>query len=320
MRVTSLQAVAHGADGVLYFQWRQSRGGAEKFHSAIVPHAGPDSRTFGEVSALGAELAAHSELAGTLVKNQVALLLDWESWWANDLDSHPSAEADQLSSLKHCYLPLFEGGYGTDVVHPDSDLSTYRVVIVPGLYLLRASTAARLEQWVRDGGQLIVSFFSGVVDECDRVYLGGYLGPLASTVGADVEEFFPLAAGSMVELSSGGTGTVWSERVRLRPGGARAIEAFTSGDLAGLPAVTRHDLGAGTCWYLATRPDEATTARLFGSVLAAAGVSPVVPGLPEGVQAAVRGQQLILLNHTAETRVAGEVTLGPFDVVIRRLT
>jgi beta-galactosidase len=336
MRVTSLQAVAHGADGVLYFQWRASRGGAEKFHSGMVPHAGPDSRVFTEVKALGAELAEVGGLAGAPVRNEVALLFDWESWWAADLGSHPSALAGQLDSLRHCYAPLFEGGFGTDVVHPDTDLSSYRVVFVPGLYLLRAATAARLEEWVRGGGQLVVTFFTGIADECDRVYLGGYLGPLIPAMGVDVEEFDPLPAGATVDLAfpSGheGTGTIWSERVRLR--GAETVATFASGALAGHPAITRHALGSGASWYLATRTDPASTARLFGEVLRDAGVRPVLADLPQGVQAAVRERCLILLNHRAEQRnvrlpepmrivtgpakgdVISAVTLGPFDAAI----
>jgi beta-galactosidase len=318
LRVTSLQAVAHGADAVMFFQWRQSRGGAEKFHSGMVPHAGPDGRVFGEVKALGASLAEVPDLAGTRVTSSVALLLDWESWWASELDSRPSALTSQTGALMSCYAPLFSRGIAVDVVHPDTDLSGYRVVVVPGLHLLRAATAERLASWTRSGGRLVVTFGTGIVDECDRVYLGGYLGPLAPVVGAVVEEHVPLPAGGSIALRSGGTGTIWSERVL--PRGAEVVDrfasgdmgTFASGDLAGEPAVTRHGYGAGSAWYVATCLDEESMAAVLGEALDAAGVGPVLPGVPDGVQAARRGDYLILLNHGGEARevaLPGAMTL-----------
>ncbi len=330
LRVTSLQAVAHGADAVLYFQWRASRGGAEKFHSAMVPHAGPDSRVFSEVRALGAELSAAGELTGTRIVNQVALLLDWESWWASSLDSRPSGLTDQVETLLSWYAPLLRRNVPVDVVHPDTDLSGYRVVVVPSLYLLRASVAQRLADWTRAGGQLVVTYLTGIVDECDRIHLGGYLGPLSPVLGVAVEEHAPLLEGETVALASGGTGSLWSERVQLR--GASATDTFASGDLAGAPAVTRHAFGAGTAWYVATQPAITTLTQLLATVLSEAGVQPVLAGLAEGVQASRRGDFVILLNHLAQPREVtlpsamlevggGEVTsitLGSFGAAILR--
>jgi beta-galactosidase len=330
LQVTSLQAVAHGADAVMYFQWRASRGGAEKFHSAMVPHAGPDSRVFREVTALGARLAGVPGLAGTRIVNKVALLFDWESWWASSLDSRPSSLTDEAETLLAWYTPLFSAGFGVDVVHPDTDLSGYEVVVVPSLYLLRGATGSRLADWTSAGGSLVVSYLTGIVDECDRIWLGGYLGPLGPVVGAVVEEHAPLLAGESVALSSGGTGSLWSERVVLR--GASVVDTFAAGDLAGAPAVTRHEYGAGTAWYVATQPDLTTLSHLLGTVLSSASVRPVLPDLPPGVQAARRGDYLLLLNHRAEPRSvtlpapmrseSGEpvtaVPLPPFGVAILR--
>ncbi|MBO0805313.1 MAG: beta-galactosidase, partial [Nocardiopsaceae bacterium] len=338
LRVTSLQAVAHGADAVMFFQWRASRGGAEKFHSGMVPHAGPDGRVFGEVKALGAALAEVPDLAGTRVASQVALLLDWESWWASELDSRPSALTSQADALMSCYAPLFSRGMAVDVVHPDADLSGYRVVVACGLHLLRAATAERLASWTRAGGRLVVTFGTGIVDERDQVHLGGYPGPLAPVVGAVVEEHVPLPAGESVALESGATGTIWSERVL--PRGAEVLDRFASGDmctaasgdsggtgasgvsgdLAGEPAVTRHGFGAGAAWYVATRLDEESMGAVLDEALEAAGAEPVLPGLPPGVQAARRGDYLILLNHGGEPRevaLPGEMVLPDGTAVTR---
>ncbi|MFH8594668.1 beta-galactosidase [Streptomyces rimosus] len=332
MRLWSWQAVAQGADAVLYFQWRQSRGGAEKFHSAVVPHAGTDTRIFREVSELGRELASVPEIAGTRVaRPTAALVTDWDSWRALELDSHPSTALRLPELALGHYRPLFEAGVACDVVPPDRDLSDYRLVVVPNLYLLTDRAAERLTAYVRGGGHLLVSFFSGVVDACDRVHPGGCPGPLRSLLGLRVEEFWPLEEGATVGVRGvaavrkpggpgragaaagawglpSGTADLWSEAILLE--GAEPVARFADGELAGAPAVTRHGYGAGRVTYVGTRLEPALMRALMDGVRAAAGVRPVLAGLPEGVQATVRegdgGRFLFLLNHGAR---AADITL-----------
>ncbi|MGA6161740.1 beta-galactosidase [Amycolatopsis magusensis] len=303
MRLGSWQAVARGADAILFFQWRQTSGGAEKFHSAMVPHGGRETRTFREVSALGRELATVSELAGTRIDADVAILHDWESWWGLELDSHPSGDLDQLETHLAHYAPLFDAGITCDVVHPERDLSGYKLVVVSNLYLMDEAVAAGLRRYVERGGHLVVSFFSGIVDACDRAYLGGYPVPLRGILGLRVDEFWPLPdGGSTVVRFAGGVesgATVWSEWVELE--GAEMIAEFAGGELDGRPAVTRHGFGAGVAWYLATRPDADGMRAVFDRVTAEASAAPVLAGLPDGVQAVVRRgtehDYLIVLNH-----------------------
>jgi beta-galactosidase len=282
MRLWSWQAIAHGADAVLYFQWRQSRGGAEKFHSAMVPHAGPDSRTFREVSALGAELRQYNGILGTKPVNDVAILLDWDNWWALELDSHPSNALTQMDALLTHYTPLFEANIGCDVVRPDADLTGYKLVVVPNLYLTK--DPGNLTEYVRTGGHLLMSFFSGIVDENDQVYLGGYPAPFREMLGLSIPEFHPLGEEQPTEiLGQPATASLWLDEIVLE--GAE-------GD-----TLTRNTYGQGTAWYLGTRPDAATMRRVMDEVTTTAGVRPVLSGLPEGVQAARRGDYLLLLNH-----------------------
>lgn len=306
MRLWSYQTIARGSDSVLYFQWRQSRGGAERFHSAMVPHAGADSRTHREVSELGAELARLPELLGSRVEADAALVLDWSSWWALETDSHPATDLRQQEANATHYRPLWESRITTDVVHPSSDLSFYRLVVVPNLYLVDEETAANLVSYVRGGGHLVMSFFSGIVDECDRIHLGGYPAPFRELLGAHVEEFWPLAHDGEIGLAltggQTGTGTFWSEWIT--PEGAETVATFTSGELAGRPAVTRHTFGEGVVHYLGTRPDAATMGVLLRRAAQDAGVLPVLPDLPSGVEATVRRSEdgnrfLFLLNHNA---------------------
>ncbi|NSC20773.1 beta-galactosidase [Streptomyces albus subsp. chlorinus] len=301
MRLWSWQAVAQGADAVLFFQWRQSLGGAEKFHSAMVPHAGTDSRIFREVCALGRELAAVPQLAGTRCTAEVALLVDWDSWRALEQDSHPSSALGHRETLLRHYTPLFEAGVPCDIVPPDRALTGYKLVVVPNLYLMSEETAGRLTAYVRQGGHLFVSYFTGIADLSDRVHPGGYPAPLRGVLGLRVEEFWPLEEGASVPLRGGlrGRADLWTEAIDLE--GACAVADFGGGELAGRPALTRHPYGTGVAWYAGTRPEPGPMRALMDRIRGEAGAAPVLAGLPPGIQAALRegaeGRFLVLLNH-----------------------
>lgn len=307
MRLWSHQAVARGADAVMYFQWRQSRGGAERFHSAIVPHAGTNTRAFTETAALGAELARLEPLLGAEVRARVALVTDWSSGWALQGSALPASDLTlEEVNLAH-YKPLWHANIPVDVVAPAAPLAKYRLVVVPNLYAVDTDVATRLVEYVRGGGHLVMSFFSGIVDGNERVHLGGYPGPFRELLGLTVEEFWPLPAGGTVALGSGATGTLWSEWIR--PEGAQVLDTFAGGDLDGRPAITRHAFGSGVATYLGTRPDEPAMAAVMTRTLADAGVEPVLPGIPAGVEVVQRGQWLFLMNHN-ETETAVPVPAG----------
>ena len=212
-RALSLQAVARGGDAILSFQWRASATGAEKFHSAMLPHAGTDSRVWREVVGLGADLGRLAPVAGSPVPAEVAMLLDWESWWALELDPHPS-RLRLIELLRAFYRPLFEAGVTADFAHPESDLSGYRLVLVPALYLVSDAGADNVGRFAADGGTVLISFFSGIVDPSDRIRLGGYPAPWRDLLGLRVEEFAPLPEGAVVRLD-GARGT--DDAARRRP-------------------------------------------------------------------------------------------------------
>jgi beta-galactosidase len=303
MRLWSYQAVARGADAVMFFQWRASAGGAEKYHSALLPHAGTASRTWREASALGRELGGLGELHGTRVHADVAILLDWPSWWALEQDSHPSAGLLLADQLRAHYRPLWQASIAADVVHPQLPLDGYRLVVAPNLYLVSDAAVANLHDYVTGGGHLLMSFFSGIVDESDRVRLGGYPAPFTGLLGLRISEFWPLAADLEAEFTGSAgrfTSSFWADDIELA--GARAVARYTSGDLAGTPALTRHESGAGTAWYLGTRPDEAAMRRIMLTAAGDAGAGPPLAGLPAGVEAVRRSgpdrSYLLLLNHS----------------------
>ncbi|SCF36517.1 beta-galactosidase [Micromonospora purpureochromogenes] len=314
LRRNSLAHVARGADGVLFFQWRASRAGAEKFHSALVPHAGPDTKVFREVCQLGADLKALAEVRGSRVDAEVAILFDWEAWWGVELDSHPSVDVTYADRLRALYGALWRAGVTTDVVHPSADLSGYQLVLVPTLYLVRDADAEALRRYVDGGGTALVTYFSGIVDEHDHIRLGGYPGAFRDLLGVRTEEFFPLREGERVRLDDGATADVWTEW--LHPEGAEVLASYADGPLPGVAALTRHRVGRGTAWYVGTRLDEAATDRLVARLLAEAGARPPVAA-PTGVEVVRRrdGDRswLFVINHTdAEVRldVTGTELLG----------
>ena len=280
---------------VLFFQWRQSRGGAEKFHSAMVPHGGPDTRICREVVALGRSWPAPETCAGTpgpAPTSRSCLTGRAGGRWS----SRPARAATCVTSTPPAptTAPLYDAGVACDVVHPDG--RPLRLPARRGAEPLpvTAAAAARLEAYVEGGGTLVMSFFSGIVDGHDRVHLGGYPAPLRDCSACASRSSGRWPKTPTVTLSRG-TGGVWSEEVDRRA--RRRWRRFADGDLAGRPAVTRHRLGAGVAWYLGTRPDPATMRTAARPARAEAGVAPVLPGLPEGVQACARDDHYLLLNH-----------------------
>jgi len=300
MRSDSLGYVARGSDSVMFFQWRTGRGGAELHHSAMVPHAGPDTRVFREVTELGADVRRLAEVAGSTVRARVAVLSDVNSWWAMESRGMPSSRMRYLPALREVHAALWAAGVTTDFAHPEADLTRYGVVFAPSLYLLSDAGAASLERYVAGGGHLVVGCFSGVADETHAIRLGGYPGGLLNLLGLRVEEFHPLTEDRVVRLTTGATGTLWSEDLQTR--GAEVLAAYVGGPLDGRPAVTRNRHGAGFGWYLSTRLDRAGLAGLVEQVLAAAGVGPELPGAPTDVEAIRRHADdgrswLFLFNH-----------------------
>ncbi len=338
----SLTHVANGADTIGYFQCRASRAGAEKWHSALVPHAGADSGRFAEVCRLGAAAAALGEVAGSRVEAAVAILYDFQALWAASGPAMPSAAADYPEMAQAVHKSLRDMGITADVVHPSADLSRYRVIVVPTLYLVTDEHAAAIAAAAEAGAQVLITYFSGISDEHDHIRLGGYPGAFRELLGVRVEEFNPLLDGDEVGLLAAGpgrsneagaadtgadtagadvgTGRRWSEWCAVTD--AAPLWTYAGGPCAGSVALSRRQTGSGAAWYLGTLPDEAALANVLASITEAAGVGPVVAELPVGVEAirrrAADGRSWVfLLNHTDDPIT---VPLSGFDVLTGAVT
>jgi beta-galactosidase len=315
MMRNSLTHVAHGADGVLFFQWRQSAVGAERFHSALVPHAGTGTperptRHWQRVVELGRVLGELAEVRGSTVESDVAVLFDWESWWAVDTHSVPSGELRYADAPRDVHRALRADGVAADVVPPWADLSGYRVVVVPTLHLVGDELAPALERAAQAGAHVVVTYFSGTADLDGHIRLGGYPGAFRDLLGVLAQEAYPLRPGEVVRLDDGGTGTVWTEDLDVDR--AQVVASYVDGPLAGTAAVTRREVGAGAAWYVATRLDDDAWRRLLRRVRAEAGSTTGTPvtGREPHVDVVRRRAEdgrswLFVLNHgRADARVA----------------
>ncbi|MFF2371132.1 beta-galactosidase [Agromyces sp. NPDC058110] len=334
MAALSAQAIGRGADGILFFQWRQSRAGAEKFHSAMLPHAGTDTRTWREVTALGASLAALPELpAPARGDARVAIVFDWENWWAVEASDHPMNGIDYVAVVQRWYRALHRRHVQVDLVPAARVDDRYDLVLAPLLGLVREADAAALTAFVEGGGHLLAGPYVDVVDEHDRFRDGGFLTQLGGVFGVRLEDFGALVApdapdhapgerfapfgGPLGGAGSGepssvaeSTGTLLAEEIHVTDA---AVEAsFVGGRLTGRPALTRRAHGDGSARYLATVPDERGAQAVVDHLLSIAGVAPVVADLPEHVEVARRGEVVTAINHGD---VAERVPLAGVDLV-----
>lgn len=323
MRLGSLQAIARGADGILFFQWRQSKAGAEKHHSGMLPHGGTETRIWREVRALGNELPQLNTLIGSQVESEVAILMDWNNWWALEIDSKPSSDLKFIPQLYAFYKPLFEKNITVDFVHPTADLSRYKLVIASNLYLVDEPSVANINHYVENGGTLLMNFFSGIVDENEHIRLGGYPAPFREMLGLTVEEYVPFQHGltNAIRTADGQhfAATLWADVIRTS--GAETMATFENDYFAGFSALTRHAFGKGSSFYLGTQLSAEGLTWVLDAVCRHAGVSSPGLELSDGVEMLRRtnGKQtwLFLLNHSG-MRVVIPFKQGGLDLLSSR--
>jgi beta-galactosidase len=322
MRLWSWQAVAHGADAVLFFQLRASRGACEKYHGAVIGHAGrSDTRVFREVASLGAELARLGDaVLGARTPARVALLFDWDSWWALEISDGPSRLVRYQDVVCAYHRAIWAAGADVDVVPVTADLSRYDVVVAPVLHMLKGDVASRLSEVARRGGSVVTTFLSGRVDENDNAFLADVPGPLAPLMGIRVDEWDarPSDVVNPVRLDDG---LVVESRLLFEiviPQGAAVVGTYGADWYAGTPAVTRNAFGAGAGWYVAAGLDQDGVSCVVRRVLDRHGlVGPYadVEDLETAVRVTPSGQRVrFLLNHRSSP-VAVTLHCGGVDLL-----
>jgi beta-galactosidase len=366
-RLWAWQAIAHGSDASMYFQWRRSRGAHEKFHGAAVEHAGTErARVFREVADLGAEMETLApDLAGSRVHPaRAGVVYDMQCRWALEGSCGPGRDKKWVETVQRFYRALWRRNVPVDVVRMDADWSQYDLIVAPMLYMVKSGAfprsgdaeetrgrqdeAARIEEFVRRGGTFVTTYLSGIVNENDLVYEGGYPGPLRELLGVWIEETDVVEPGKSPNMMIMETHDLEGMKASYRcdryldllePEGARVLATYGKGWYAGRPALTVNRVGDGRAYHLACDCEDACLEDLLSALAREKGIEPLVPWAEEadGVEVLERradGRRfLFLLNHANEERVVdlgavrcrdlldgraleGRVTLEPLDARI----
>jgi beta-galactosidase len=308
----SVQAIAHGGEGALYFQIRQSRGASEKFHGAVIDHYGEnDTRVFREVCQTGKALQQLSELAGSRLNSRIAILYDWNSRWAMEDSQGPRNDGLHYhEAVLKCYRGFRRQGLNVDLVDMERLMSVpegakktecildqYQVLAVPMGYMFKEGFDEKVRAFVENGGILLMTYWSGVADDTDRCYLGGTPHGLMDVLGlrsAEIdglydweENTFEPVAGNVLGLNGTYRCKYLCELVQLR--GAEPLMTYGSDFYAGYPALTVHNYGKGKAWYIAADAEEKFYEDFLAAMLKASGISCAVQGeIPQDIEITIR--------------------------------
>jgi beta-galactosidase len=344
LTAASLQSIAHGSDSVLYFQIRQSRGSSEKFHGAVIDHyGGSDTRVFKEVSKLGEILSHLSDITGTNTPASVAMIYDTENRWALEDSQGPRNKGlyYKEASLKP-YQALRKQGVNVDVISASQDLSKYKVIVAPMLYLFRDGIEDKIKDFVDKGGRFIMTYWSGIVDEYDRCYLGGTPYNLMDVFGlrrtetdglydGEVNYFIPNPDYTSDTFSKNlpdreSTGLDNSYQCRhicdlLELSTATPLFNYQREFYADTPAVTLNHYGKGVAYYIGSDPEQDFYDDFYSLILQEAQIPPLVKGIiPEGITISSRcsdnKEYVFIQNYKNEAvdisslEIDGELILG----------
>jgi len=300
LETASLQAIAHGSDSVLYFQIRQSRGSSEKFHGAVIDHyGGVDTRVFEEASKLGRGLANLTEIIGSNVNAKVAVIYDVENRWAmEDAQGPRNKGLYHYESVLKSYAALRKYGIDVDVISSAQKLDKYKFVVAPMLYMFRENIQEKIKDFVRKGGHLVMTYWSGIVNQSDLCFLGETPHGLTDVLGLRRTEIDALYDGEVNGLRptiEGGFNQSYESRIlcdliELRT--AKPLFTYTEEFYAGSPAVTENRYGNGVAYYVATDAHEDFYMDFYKKLLPRAGILPLVEGIiPEGVTVSSRDSE-----------------------------
>ncbi len=304
IRDMAWQAIGHGAETVEYWQWRSAPNGQEEYHGVLVGADGRPVPVFDEIRQTGEEFAkAGPEIAGTSPHSEVALVNDYDSRWAITFQRH-SANFDPVGEMIAFYRPLREQSQAVDMISINAPFDSYKVVELPGLNVISQATADRLMAYVRNGGHLLLGPRTGMKDEYNALQPERQPGPLAGFLGARVDQFYALDYDVPVIGDFGsGTANIWAEQLSVQSPETKVVMRYgkSNGWLDDQPAVISRNVGKGSITYVGAWLDANTLSKLTARLLDEAGVKPILPDVPAGVEVCRRSgagkSVLILINH-----------------------
>lgn len=332
-------AVAHGADAVLYWQWRSAPGGQEQYHGSLIDQSGQPRPFYAEAQQLGGEFKIASEwLAGSVVKTDVAMLNCYDSRWSIGWQRHHH-DFDYVAHFNNYYRPLSAGNVNVDIISADEPLDGYKLVVAPSLLILNNKRIAQLKEFVKNGGCLVLTLRCGMKDDYNSLLPSRQPGSLAELAGLEVEEYYALHDPiPVVGDIFNGSSRLWAERLKLLDGNLTipiARYGVCNGWLDDQAAVAVHQYGKGIVFYIGAYLDEFSQQALINHILLTAGISSIKT--PSGIEVRTRvrtnGEELFfVLNHTRAEQTfswpwpgvellsgqvrTGEVKLAPYGVAI----
>lgn len=347
--LASLQAVAHGSDSVQYFQIRKSRGASEKFHGAVIDHVGAESyktRVYKDIQSVGASLAKLDEIVGTTTDSKVALIYD--TYNRNAIEDYQGFNNINKKYLETClkhYSYFHDKGYNCDIIPPYDDLSKYKIVAAPMMYMLYDGVADKLKEYVANGGTLVCTYNTAYVDETDLVLLGGFPGgglrDLFGIWNEETDALFPKQKVSIdysKDNSLGLSGQIEAVEIAelLHLEGARSIADYSSEFYAGMPAITVNNYGKGKAYYIGARINKKSLFDLYDAIFNGIDIEPLLDGIPEGVSVKSRNdgenEYVFVMNFSEEkksvplggryidllsgTEFDGSAELDVYDIII----
>lgn len=320
VRKLSWQAVAHGADTVQFFQMKQSIGGCERFHGAVIAHDGTEeSRVFKETAALGEELdRIGMRIMGSRIESHVAIMFDWQSYWSLEGCVGPTAGFNYPNEVHRFYRALWRRNVPVDFIESTAsldDLKKYDLVIAPALITVLPGVAETLESYVANGGSFITGYMAGIHDEHDLVVPGGYPGKLRKLMGVWVEEIDALAPDETIEVH-GDAVDAKGETVAsvIHREGAERLASYGGNEFyAGHSALTVNTYGKGRAYFVGTPLDETGMSAFMAPIIQQLDLKPL--DTPEDVSLSIRHaddgtRYAFLINQSANGR---QLCLGELD-------
>lgn len=298
LHAASMQAIAHGSDSALYFQFRQSQGASEKFHGAVVDHyGGEDTRVFREVTEVGASLKNLQEITGANTKAKIAIIHDWESRWAMENAQGPRNQGlHYLEAVEKTYSAFRRQGIDVDVIDMEQSIDGYAIVAAPMLYMFRDGFEEKVRKFVEKGGRFILTYWSGIVDGTDLCFLEGTPHALMDVMGlrsTEIDGLFDWESNSAIPAEGNPMGLTKTytcknlcELVRLST--ANVLMTYGEDFYAGMPALTENSFGAGKAYYVCADFEQAFFDDVYEKILKEAGIHSVIPNVPGGVEVTTR--------------------------------